>query len=136
MLLRELYEDMDVPKYLYKWVTMPQFQKYLDAGKLPVKRGYAHYIEQQDDLVKGNSFTDEQHIGSWEGNALIRIDTTTLNNQIFPVAGNRTYLRTMGMTKKDFDPDAWEFESEEIDEYWIAGPVNLSSAEVVKNATT
>ena len=128
----KLQEDTSIPKYLYKWVDMPQFQKYIDAKKLPLKRGYAHYIESIDDFVKGNSFTDEQHISSWEGNTLIRIDSSTINNKIYPIAGNRTYLQTMHMKNPSVYDDAYLYEPEEIDEYWIAGPVDLSSVEIVK----
>ena len=120
-----------IPAYLYKWVEMPQFQKYIDAKKLPVKRGYAHYIDQEQDFVKGNSFTDQSHVNSWTGDTLIRIPTSSINNKIYPVAGDRTYYKTLGMLNK-FDPNAWKYESEEIDEYWVAGPVDLTNAEIVK----
>jgi len=127
-----LKEDSHIPRYLYKWVNGQQFQKYIDAGKLPVKRKYAHYIDAVDRLVPGNSFTDEAHIGRWTGDTLIRIDASKLSNNIYPIAGNRTYLKTMGMTHSEYDPNAWEYEPEEIDEYWIEGPVDISSAEIIK----
>lgn len=121
-----------VPQYLYKWVDGPQFQKYIDAKKLPVKRGYAHYIETENKLIPGNSFTDKEHITSWTGDTLIRIDSTKIANKIYPIPGNKTFLRTKGMTNNNYDPDAWKYESDEIDEYWIAGPLDLSSLEIVK----
>jgi hypothetical protein len=130
----ELAESADtvIPHYLYKWVDGPQFQKYIDAGKLPVKRKYAHYIDAVNKLVAGNSFTDEAHINKWAGNTLIRIDTSKLSNNIYPIPGNRTYLKTMGMTNSSYDPTSYKYESEEIDEYWIEGPVDISSAEIVQ----
>ena len=130
----ELAESADtvIPHYLYKWVDGPQFQKYIDAGKLPVKRKYAHYIDAVNKLVPGNSFTDEAHINKWVGNTLIRIDTSKLSNNIYPIPGNRTYLKTMGMTNSSYDPTSYKYESEEIDEYWIEGPVDISSAEIVQ----
>jgi len=36
------------------------------------------------------------------------------------------------MTSANYDPNAWKYESDDIDEYWIAGPLDLSSAEIVK----
>lgn len=120
------------PEYLYKWVDLKQFQKYLDSKKLPVKRNYAHYIETEGKMIPGNSFTDEDHLNNWTGKNLIKIPTNSITNKIYPIAGNKTHLRTMGMTNPDYDPNSWEFESDEIDEYWIAGTIDLSQAEVVK----
>lgn len=121
-----------VPKYLYKWVNGKQFQKYLDAKKLPVKRNYAHYIDSVGKLVPGNSFTDEEHIARWTGDTLIRIDATKISNKIYPIPGHKTFLKTKGMTDNNYDPNAWEFESNEIDEYWIAGTLDLSTAEIIQ----
>ena len=131
MRIRELLESVQVPQYLYKWVDGQQFQKYLDAKKLPVKRGYAHYIESEDKTIPGNSFTDKEHISSWTGDTLIRIDTNKIANKIYPVPGHKTFMRTKGMTSSSYDPNAWKYESDEIDEYWIAGSLDLSSAEIV-----
>jgi len=128
----ELTEDNKIPQYLYKWVDGKQFQKYIDSKKLPVKRNYAHYIDDVNGFVKGNSFTDEEHIGRWNGDMLIRIDTSTITNKIYPIAGHKTYLRTMGMTTKNYDPNSWEYESDEIDEFWIAGTLDLSSAKRIE----
>ena len=121
-----------VPHYLYKWVNLSQFQKFLDSKKLPVKRKYAHYIESENKMVPGNSFTDIEHINRWHGQDLIRINTSTISNKIYPIPGHKTYLRTMGMTSDNYDPNSWKYESDEIDEFWIAGPLDLSSAEIIK----
>lgn len=125
----ELTEEIKIPQYLYKWVDGKQFQKYIDSKKLPVKRNYAHYIN--DSFVKGNSFTDKEHIERWQGDVLIRIDASTITNKIYPIAGNKTYLRTMGMTTKNYDPTSWKYESDEIDEFWIAGTLDLSSVKII-----
>ena len=59
---------------------------------------------------------------------LIQIETEGLPNAIYPIPGHRTYLRTMGFLSSLHDPDAWKFESEEIDEFWIEGPIDLRKA--------
>ncbi len=122
-----------VPQFLYKWVDGKQFQKFLDAQKLPPKRGYAHFIEGEENLVPGNSFTDEAHLDCWghELDTLIRIDSTEVVNAIHPLPGNKTFLRTKGMTDNRYDPNCWKFESDEIDEFWVAGKLDLASAEIV-----
>jgi hypothetical protein len=122
-----------VPQYLYKWVNGPQFSKYLTAKQLPVKRGYSHYIEAEDKFIPGNSFTDQQHINNWTGDTLIRIDSHSISNKIYPIPGNKTFLRTKGMTSPNYDPSAWIHESDEIDEYWIAGPLDLTSAQIISS---
>ena len=122
--------ENQVPKYLYKWVDGKQFQKYIDAKKLPVKRGYAHYIESEGKMIPGNSFTDKEHVSRWTGDTLIRIDTSKIPNRIYPIPGHKTFMRTKGMTSSTYDPNAWKYESDEIDEYWIAGQLDLSSVEV------
>ena len=119
---------LTIPKYLYKWVNGKQFQKYLDKKKLPVKRNYAHYIDSVGKLIPGNSFTDEAHINRWTGDTLIRIDATKISNNIYPIPGNKTFLKTKGMTDNNYDTHAWKFESDEIDEYWVAGTLDLSTA--------
>lgn len=124
-----------IPKYLYKWVNGKQFQKYLDNKKLPVKRNYAHFIDEKNDFIKGNSFTDKNNIDKWNGDTLIKIDTTKIQNNIYPIPGNRTYLKTMGMINKNYDPKSYQYESEDIDEYWIEGTLDLSSAKVIKSLT-
>lgn len=126
----------NIPKYLYKWVNGKQFQKYLDNKKLPVKRNYAHFIDEKKDFIKGNSFTDEKNINKWSGDTLIKIDTTQIKNNIYPIPGNRTYLKTMGMINNNYDPNAYKYESEEIDEYWIEGTLDLSSAKIIKTTLT
>jgi len=132
MRIKELLESVQVPTYLYKWVEGNQFQKYIDSKKLPVKRGYAHYIESEGKMIPGNSFTDKEHIGRWTGDTLIRINASKISNKIYPIPGHKTFMRTKGMTSANYDPNAWKYESDDIDEYWIAGPLDLSSAEIVK----
>lgn len=122
-----------IPEYLYKWVDGKQFQKYIDSKKLPVKRGYAHYIESEGKMIPGNSFTDRKHIDRWTGDTLIRIAASKIPNKIYPIPGHKTFMRTKGMTSSIYDPNAWEYESDEIDEYWVAGQLDLSNAEVVKD---
>jgi hypothetical protein len=121
----------NIPQYLYKWVDGPQFQKYIDKKKLPVKRGYSHYIESENAMIPGNSFTDKNHIGRWSGDTLIRINSSNLSNKIYPIPGHKTFMRTKGMTDNNYDPNAWKYEDDEIDEYWVAGPIDLSTIEIV-----
>ena len=45
------------------------------------------------------------------------------------INGNRTYLLTMGMdSTRCYDPNAYKFESEEPDEVFVEGTIDLSNA--------
>jgi len=127
--------NVSIPPILYKWVKSSEWQKYIDANVLPAKR-WKRYIEQLDTVVTGNSFTDKKHASKWklpEYDLLVALRTATLPNRIWPQNGNRSHLQTLGKTKANFDPSAYTFESTEVDEYFIEGPIrNISSHLVVK----
>jgi hypothetical protein len=115
--------------YLYRLVD-----KTFNNKKFLFPKHWVHYIPAAKEFLRGNSFTDKAHINQWKGNLVIIIDTNKLSpdNKIFPINGNRIYLLTQGLINKDFDPEAYKLESEEINEYFITGTINLQKAMIKK----
>jgi hypothetical protein len=122
--------SQSTPTHLYKWVNSVEWQKYLRENKLPAKR-WKRFVEPLGKIVTGNSFTDKSHINRWklpEYDLLVTLKTSGLPNRIWPQNGNRSHLQTLGMLKPNFDPKAYMHESEEVDEFFVEGPIlNLRS---------
>lgn len=131
MKLSDLFESsrVKIPSILYKATTDAAW-KMMQKRKAIFPRGWKHYIESVDKMVAGNSFTDKKHLKKWtlpDSDVILSLDVSKLTNDIYPINGNRTYLQTKGRTSSVFDPTAYQDESEEIDEFFVAGKIPLSA---------
>lgn len=106
---------------IYHWTTEKIANKAISTNSLK-KRRWKHFIEEKG-LVSGTSWGID--IKKWQSNheVCFVIDTKDLINEYHLINGNKTYLRTQGMVNNNFDPNAWKFESDLVDECFIIGDI-------------
>lgn len=110
---------------------------YVDEKKLlniitknQIKPRWKHYIEKEDRLIVGTSFTwDTTHstIINMEYPIKMVFDRVKLEKDYksYLINSNRTYLQTMGIIKPNlYDQTAYKYEDETPDELFVEGVIS------------
>jgi hypothetical protein len=107
---------------IYHWTTHKIANKAIAENCLN-KRNWKHYIEKENDFFSGTSWGLD--FEKWKANHSVcfEIDTKDLINTHHLINGNKVFLRTQGIINDVFDPEAWRFESDYIDECFIVGNI-------------
>lgn len=107
---------------IYHWTTFENALKSFENNVLK-KRRWKHFIEEKQTLLSGTSWGFDRM--KWKSNheVCIVIDSESINNERYLINGNKVYLRTQGIINKNFDPNAWKYESDTIDECFIIGDI-------------
>lgn len=107
---------------IYHWTTVKQALKALQSNKL-VKRRWGHFIPEVGSIVKGTSWSVEHSKWQCDHKVCFMLDASKISNEKYHINGNQVYLRTQGIINKDFDPDAWKYESDIPDECFVVGDI-------------
>lgn len=106
--------------YLYHWTTYTEAFKIISKNKMK-KRRWKHFIEEEKKLLSGISFGFS--LDKWKADHdvcfVFNLEELTKNFKNYLINGNKTYLRTQGIINPKFDPTAWIFEDNKIDECFI-----------------
>lgn len=116
---------------LYHWTTTPKAITALRSNRLQVRR-WAHYLETQEKMVKGTSWSLDPWQWSRDNPICLVVARTRLSNPIHSINGNRVFLQTKGMINPLYDPRAYELEPTEPDEEFVEGTVKPLSAVLVE----
>ena len=114
---------------IFHWVTPVEALKALATNTLGQRR-WQHFLEAEQRFAKGTSWgMDAQRWQNDDAQTICLVaDSDAIQNQKHLIAANRTYLLTQGKLKANFDPNAWQYESKDIDEVFIEGSIqNLKS---------
>ena len=115
---------------IFHWVKPVAALKALVTNALGQRR-WQHFLEAEQRFAKGTSWgLDAQRWQNDESQTICFVaDADAFQNQKHLIAGNRTYLLTQGKLKANWDPNAWQYESKEIDEVFVEGSIqNFQSA--------
>lgn len=127
-------------RLLYHWTTDKRAIGILTTNVIKQSR-WRHFIESERSFFKGTSWSLDMNRWSTSDTSQtsIVIDSANLPNRGFSINGQRVYLQTMGMIKDNFDPTAYQFESEVPDEEFIVGQIpnfNNYVVRVITNSDT
>lgn len=116
---------------LYHWTNELNARKAIDTNCLK-KRKWKHFIEEKKSLLNGISFCLNQE--RWKSNhdVCFVIDLNKIENEYFLINGNKTYLRTQGIINPNFDPNAWKYEEDAVDECFIIGDIKNFNSLIIK----
>ena len=110
---------------IYHWTNKEKAATAIKQNRL-VARKWQHFLEKEQRFARGSSwsFCPKQ----WQGDneVCLVIDETLIENRQHHLNGLRTYLLTQGMTKPNWDPNAYKYEPTTVDEVFIEGTVDLS----------
>jgi hypothetical protein len=110
---------------IYHWTDAKKALTALKNNKLQARR-WAHYLENEKRFAKGTSWA--KNATRWMLNEPNRVcfvaDETKIANRIHSINGERTYLLTQGLTKKDRDPNAYRHVSSTPDEEFVEGAIS------------
>ncbi len=103
--------------FLYHWTTYKEAFKIISQNKMK-KRKWKHFIDDENKLLSGISFGFS--VNKWKSDhnvcLVFNLEELTKNFKHYLINGNKTYLKTQGIINPDFDPNAWIFEDDHIDE--------------------
>ena len=114
-------------QFLYHWTTSAKGLAALKNNRLQARR-WAHYLENENLMVKGSSWSLDQWQWSRDNPICLVVDRAKLSNTIHSINGNRTYWQTKGMVDPLYDPDAYKEIPTDPDEEFIEGTVKPLSA--------
>lgn len=113
---------------IYHWTSKEKAATAVTTGRLQARR-WNHFLEAEQRYAKGSSWSLNPTQWQRENEVCLVLDETKITNQMHHINGNRTYLLTMGMdSTRCYDPNAYKFESEEPDEVFVEGTIDLSNA--------
>jgi hypothetical protein len=115
---------------IFHWLTPVAALKAIATNTLGQRR-WQHFLEAEQRFAKGTSWVmDSQRWQNDESQTICLVaNSDAIQNQKHLISANRTYLLTQGKLKANFDPNAWQFESKDIDEVFVEGSIqNLRTA--------
>jgi hypothetical protein len=113
--------------FLYHWTSLSKAMTALKSDRLKARR-WAHYLQVQDRMVKGSSWSFEKWRWSGESPICFVAQRSLLRNPIHHINGNRVFLQTKGILDLVYDPNAYKFESTDPDEAFVEGAVSPFSS--------
>jgi hypothetical protein len=119
--------------FLYHWTTFKEAFKIISKNKMK-KRKWNHFIDDENQLLSGISFGFS--VDKWKADhnvcLVFNLEELTKNFKHYLINGNKTYLKTQGIINPDFDPKAWIFEDDKIDECFIVENIENINSYIVK----
>lgn len=112
---------------LYHWTSLKQAITALKSDRLKAGR-WAHYLETQDRMVRGSSWSFEKWRWSGENPICFVAKMSLLRNPVHHINGNRVFLQTKGLLEPVYDPNAYKLEATDPDEAFVEGTVSLFSS--------
>jgi len=115
------------PNKIFHCVDEKKFLNIINKNE--IKPRWKHYLQSEDRIVIGTSFTwDLNHnsISNMEYPIMLVFNRELLeqNYKTYPINSNRTYLQTMSILKPDlYDPTAYELEDTEPNELFVEGTI-------------
>jgi hypothetical protein len=119
---------------LYHWTTASKATTALKKDKL-MARKWQHYIEQEEQLLNGTSWSESPDRWRAENDVCLVMDPSLIDNKRYDIPGHRTYLQTQGMVNPIADPKAYLDESTKPDEAFIVGTIANFRASIVEIRT-
>jgi hypothetical protein len=107
---------------LYHWTTAERALKVFATDTFTQRR-WKHFLEKESRFAQGTSWGLDDVRWQADHTVCFVIDTTHLLNNLHSVNGERTYLLTKAMINPVFDPNAYKYESTEVDEIFIEGAI-------------
>lgn len=107
---------------LYHWTSQLNLDKLMKTNILK-KRRWKHYIEDKKEFLSGTSWGLCKDRWKSDHEVCIEVDSDDILNERYFINGNKVYLRTQGLLVPNFDPNAWLYESTDVDECFIVGDI-------------
>jgi hypothetical protein len=111
---------------LYRWTNITNFYKILKTNTIPAAKDWAHFIEKENRLVHGSSWSyDPMRWFLRELPICIVTSKNLIKNKSFSINGNRVWAQTKAHldTTGTWDPNAYKLEDETPNEEFVEGSI-------------
>lgn len=112
---------------IYHWTSKEKAATAVKKLQLSARR-WQHFLEHEQRFAKGSSWSEHPTLWQRDNEVCLVVDESKLQNRLHHINGNRTFLLTMGMDPgKNYDPNAYKYESTVPDEVFVEGSIDLTN---------